>query len=166
MLNKLATLSESVTGSHPIIDQWLLSRRQLLVAYYKLAGITPGKHADTHYDERSLTLFSQHLVDYLSCGHFRNFEHAEALLTGQPLQPILGLLYPQLEQNTHMLLELYERYLEPAILMHDPNLLNKIISEIGETIENRFMLEDQLIITVKSQLVATSVQSQPMKIIS
>ncbi len=43
MLNQLDNLTERVRGSNKLVDRWLHVRKHLLVAYYNLVGIKPGK---------------------------------------------------------------------------------------------------------------------------
>lgn len=44
MLNQLENLTERVGGSNELVDRWLHVRKHLLVAYYKLVGLKPGKN--------------------------------------------------------------------------------------------------------------------------
>ncbi|SQC21353.1 Regulator of sigma D [Klebsiella pneumoniae] len=43
MLNQLENLTERVGGSNELVDRWLQVRKHLLVAYYNLVGLKPGK---------------------------------------------------------------------------------------------------------------------------
>ena len=43
MLNQLESLTERLGGSNKLIDFWLNERKQLLISYYNLVGIKPGK---------------------------------------------------------------------------------------------------------------------------
>jgi len=43
MLNQLENLTERVGGCNKLVDRWLHVRKHLLVAYYNLVGIKPGK---------------------------------------------------------------------------------------------------------------------------
>ena len=45
MLNQLESLTERVRGSNKLVDRWLHVRKHLLVAYYNLVGIKPGKES-------------------------------------------------------------------------------------------------------------------------
>ena len=45
MLNQLDNLTERVRGSNKLVDRWLHVRKHLLVAYYNLVGIKPGKES-------------------------------------------------------------------------------------------------------------------------
>lgn len=75
MLNQLESLTEHVEGSNKLVDRWLHVRKHLLVAYYNLVGIKPGKESYMRLNEKALDDFCQGLVDYLSAGHFSIYEH-------------------------------------------------------------------------------------------
>lgn len=149
MLTKLANLSEKMTVSHPMIDQWLASRRQLLVAYYQLIGLIPQKNDSERCDEVALDAFCQRLVDYLSSGHFKHYQQIEMLLASQAQQNLLSALYPQLEDSTHTLLALYDTYLEPAISNGEIPKLRNVISEVGMQLDALFDLEDQMLLSTE-----------------
>ena len=55
MLNQLATLAERIGGSNELVDNWLYNRKQLLVHYYNLVGITPGKGSYMQLNEKRWT---------------------------------------------------------------------------------------------------------------
>lgn len=74
MLNQLENLTERVGGSNKLVDRWLDVRKHLLVAYYNLVGIKPGKESYMRLNEKALDDFCQSLVDYLSAGHFSIYE--------------------------------------------------------------------------------------------
>ncbi|ELH6948843.1 Rsd/AlgQ family anti-sigma factor [Escherichia coli] len=95
MLNQLDNLTERVRGSNKLVDRWLHVRKHLLVAYYNLVGIKPGKES-----------YTQQIMDY------------------------------------------YDSSLETAI-DHDNYLeFQQVLSDIGEALEARFVLEDKLILLV------------------
>ena len=161
MLTKLANLSEKITVSHPMIDQWLASRRQLLVAYYQLVGLTPQKNASESCDRAALESFCLRLVDYLSAGHFKHYQQIEMLLASQAQQSLISALYPQLEASTNTLLTLHDTYLEPAIANGEIPKLRNVISEVGMHLESLFDLEDQMLLStslVKSEKATASLQ--------
>ena len=66
MLNQLENLTERVGGSNELVDRWLQVRKHLLVAYYNLVGLKPGKESFMRLNEKALDDFCQSLVDYLS----------------------------------------------------------------------------------------------------
>lgn len=145
MLNQLENLTERVGGSNELVDCWLQVRKHLLVAYYNLVGLKPGKESFMRLNEKALDDFCQSLVDYLSSGHFSIYERIIGEMEGDT--PLLAAtrLYPQLEANTQQMMDYYDTCLENAI-DHDNYLeFQQALSDIGESLEARFALEDKLI---------------------
>ena len=145
MLNQLENLTERVGGSNELVDRWLQVRKHLLVAYYNLVGLKPGKESFMRLNEKALDDFCQSLVDYLSSGHFSIYERISGEMEGDT--PLLAAtrLYPQLEANTQQMMDYYDTCLENAI-DHDNYLeFQQALSDIGESLEARFALEDKLI---------------------
>ncbi|ENI2569336.1 sigma D regulator [Escherichia coli] len=138
MLNQLDNLTGRVRGSNKLVDRWLHVRKHLLVAYYNLVGIKPGKESYMRLNEKALDDFCQSLVDYLSAGHFSIYERILHKLEGNG----------QLEANTQQIMDYYDSSLETAI-DHDNYLeFQQVLSDIGEALEARFVLEDKLILLV------------------
>ena len=96
MLNQLESLTERVGGSNKLVDRWLHVRKQLLVAYYNLVGIKPGKESYMRLNEKALDNFCQSLVDYLSDGHFNIYERIIREMEGTNPYLAATKLYPQL----------------------------------------------------------------------
>ncbi|MCS5452668.1 sigma D regulator [Enterobacter huaxiensis] len=145
MLNQLESLTERVGGSNKLVDRWLHVRKHLLVAYYNLVGIKPGKESYMRLNEKALDDFCQSLVDYLSDGHFNIYERIIREMEGT--SPFLAAtkLYPLLEGNTQQIMDYYDSTLENAI-DHDNYLeFQHALSDLGEALEERFTLEDKLI---------------------
>lgn len=59
MLNQLDNLTEHVRGSNKLVDRWLHVRKHLLVAYYNLVGIKPGKESYMRLNEKPLMIFAR-----------------------------------------------------------------------------------------------------------
>lgn len=57
MLNQLENLTERVGGSNKLVDRWLQVRKHLLVAYYNLVGLKPGKESFMRLNEKALDDF-------------------------------------------------------------------------------------------------------------
>jgi regulator of sigma D len=146
MLNQLESLTERVGGSNKLVDHWLQARKQLLVSYYNLVGIKPGKGSYMQLNEKALDDFCHDLVEYLSAGHFNIYERIISELEGS--SPLLAAtqLYPMLEANTVEIMNYYDSSLENAI--DDDNCLEfqQALSDIGEALAARFTLEDKLIV--------------------
>jgi len=145
MLNQLENLTERVGGSNKLVDRWLHVRKHLLVAYYNLVGLKPGKESWMRLNEKALDDFCQSLVDYLSDGHFNIYERIIREMEGTPPYLAASKLYPLLETNTQLIMDYYDSSLENAI-DHDNYLeFQQALSGLGEALEERFTLEDKLI---------------------
>ncbi|EHN8794666.1 MULTISPECIES: Rsd/AlgQ family anti-sigma factor [Enterobacter] len=148
MLNQLKSLTERVRGSNKLVDRWLHVRKHLLVAYYNLVGIKPGKESFMRLNEKALDDFCQSLVDYLSDGHFNIYERIIREMEGTTPYLAASKLYPLLEANTQQIMDYYDSTLENAI-DHDNYLeFQQALSDLGEALEERFTLEDRLIALV------------------
>ena len=148
MLNQLESLTEHVGGSNKLVDRWLHVRKHLLVAYYNLVGIKPGKESFMRLNEKALDDFCQSLVDYLSDGHFNIYERIIREMEGTSPYLTASKLYPLLEANTQQIMNYYDSTLENAI-DHDNYLeFQQALSDLGEALEERFSLEDKLIALV------------------
>ena len=148
MLNQLESLTERVRGSNKLVDRWLHVRKHLLVAYYNLVGIKPGKESFMRLNEKALDDFCQSLVDYLSDGHFNIYERIIRDMEGTTPFLAASKLYPLLEANTQQIMDYYDSTLENAI-DHDNYLeFQQALSDLGEALEERFTLEDRLIALV------------------
>lgn len=156
MLNQLESLTERVRGSNKLVDRWLHVRKHLLVAYYNLVGIKPGKESFMRLNEKALDDFCQSLVDYLSDGHFNIYERIIREMEGTTPYLAASKLYPLLEANTQQIMDYYDSTLENAI-DHDNYLeFQQTLSDLGEALEERFTLEDKLIALVLDNDVNTS----------
>lgn len=146
MLNQLESLTERVRGSNKLVDRWLHVRKHLLVAYYNLVGLKPGKESFMRLNEKALDDFCQSLVDYhLSDGHFNIYERIIREMEGTTPYLAASKLCPLLEANTQQIMDYYDSTLENAI-DHDNYLeFQQALSDLGEALEERFTLEDKLI---------------------
>lgn len=108
MLNQLESLTEHVGGSNKLVDRWLHVRKHLLVAYYNLVGIKPGKESYMRLNEKALDDFCQSLVDYLSTGHFSIYERILHKLEGNGQLLKATKIWPLLEANTQLIMDYYD----------------------------------------------------------
>ncbi|MEA1062590.1 sigma D regulator [Apirhabdus apintestini] len=148
MLNQLKNLKARVGDGNAFINRWLLARKQLLVAYYNLAGLTPGKSGIAALDEKALDDFCQGLVDYLSTGHFTIYERIIHEMEGKKPLATVCKIWPQLEANTQQIMNYYDTHLETVIGYDNFHALQPVLSELGEALAARFALEDKLIVLV------------------
>ena len=161
MLNQLESLKERIHGHHKLVDRWLNIRKHLLVAYYNLVGLKPGKESYMQLNEKALDDFCQSLVDYLSTGHFSIYERILHKLEGNGQLLKATKIWPLLEANTQRIMDYYDSSLETAI-DHDNCLeFQQVLSDLGEALEARFALEDKLIMLVFDAMHDNAVIKRP-----
>lgn len=146
MLNKLDSLTERVGGINSLVDQWLQTRKNLLIAYYHLAGTKPQKGCRAALDEKALDDFCQGLVDYLSAGHFYVYHRMLDTLVDQKRLEESHNIFLALENNTQRIMAIYDSQLEMIIVSDDGYALHNALSTIGEYLASHFLLEDKLLL--------------------
>ncbi|BBN80149.1 sigma D regulator [Pseudoalteromonas sp. A25] len=147
MLSRLEQAQEKWGGSHSVIDAWLAERQELLLQYYKIAGFSPYDKKDHALpDQMQIQSFCQILMDYLSAGHFEIYDNlVEACEEKGPDSAKLAkALYPRIADTTDVALDFNDKYAENAQeqVLED---FDKDLSRLGEVLESRFELEDELI---------------------
>jgi len=148
MLIRLERLTQRVGGSNEFIDQWLQARKELLVAYCTLVGLKPKKEKHTPLNEKALDNFCHNLVDYLSAGHFHRYQRlVEEVGDANKAQKLAAAkIYPALERNTETIMAFHDSYTDTDIDDDNAFAFHYALSDIGEALDARFSLEDQLII--------------------
>ena len=143
MLERCRNAKERWGGVSTIIDHWLEERQQLISVFVSLQGKEAGEPLNS-----ALSEFCTLLVDYLSSGHFEVYE--QLLREGREfadgsLERSQTLL-PQIQPSTDAALDFNDRYggLERPTL-RQLFQLSQDLSTLGESLEERFELEDQLI---------------------
>ncbi|MDB2384324.1 sigma D regulator [Endozoicomonas sp.] len=142
MLEGCKTAKERWGGVSEIIDRWLNGRQELIVLYCSINGVD-----QLNNDKRPLTVklkeLCQILVDYVSAGHFEVYEqlNQEGLEFDDGGVELAQSLYPQIESNTHLCLD----FNDCCETINNIRSLQEALSALGETLEERFMLEDKLI---------------------
>ena len=147
MLSRLEQAQQKWGGSLSVIDAWLAERQELLLLYCKIAGFSPyDKSEHTLPEQIQIQSFCQILMDYLSAGHFEIYDNiVEACKDKGPESAILAQsLYPKIADTTDIALDFNDKYAETS---EDSVLVefDKDLSQLGETLELRFELEDELI---------------------
>ncbi|EKN3348111.1 sigma D regulator [Yersinia ruckeri] len=147
MLNSLESLTQRVGGSHELIDQWLHARKALLVSYCTVIGIKPPKEKHTPLNQKALDNFCHNLVDYLSSGHFHIYERIIKQVEGatSPKMALTTQFYPALNNNTQTIMAFHDRYTDNEVDQDSCLEFHQALSDIGEALDARFTLEDQLL---------------------
>ncbi|MBO7912314.1 Rsd/AlgQ family anti-sigma factor [Vibrio splendidus] len=157
MLNKFKQIQEQWGGSNEVIDHWLETRQSLIVEYCKLAALQPSSSKATAITElpspEELQKFSQHLVDYISEGHFKIYDMVmdKWQSTGFKATDEINQSYGHIVLTTDPLLNFTDKY--AAIEASDTlEGFDSELSLIGEILEARFAVEDQLIQQIADSL--------------
>ncbi len=140
MLQQLESVKKKWSGKSEVIDRWLRDRQALLVSYCHLAGI--NQRDKCLPDASDISRFCDALMDYLSAGHFEVFDMlVENDEKGLSLK---NELYPKLTITTDAALLFNDRFAD-AVTPEQANKFDYALAQLGETLEERFALEDELI---------------------
>ena len=145
MLNQIETAQERWGGVHKMIDIWLNSRRSLIVQYYELSSCKPLATSEQPLSER-IQVFCQSMMDYCSAGHFEIYEQlmTEAREFDDGGIEFAQTVVPVLDRLTGRCVDFNDQY-DSECPFEALATLPDELSALGETLEERFQLEDQLI---------------------
>ncbi|CAH0542853.1 sigma D regulator [Vibrio marisflavi] len=156
MLNKFKQTQEQWGGSSEVIDHWLETRQLVIVKYCQLASGQPCSAQPTVTTlptPSSLQSFCQHLVDYISEGHFKIYDMVmdKWKATGFEATDEINQAYGKIVLTTEPLLDFTDKY---ASVTQDDGLesFDSDLSLVGEIIEARFEVEDELIKLIAESL--------------
>ncbi|CCQ09279.1 Regulator of sigma D [Pseudoalteromonas luteoviolacea B = ATCC 29581] len=147
MLTRLEEAQAQWGGSHSVIDNWLAERQELLVLYYQVAGCAPyDKNDHALPDHAQIQSFCQILLDYLSAGHFEIYDDLvqQCEKKGPESLKLAQALYPRIAESTDLALDFNDKYAE-ALNESVSADFDRDLSTLGEALELRFELEDELI---------------------
>ncbi len=134
-----------------LVKAWLDERQQLIVLLCALQGIRG--FGNNQPRQQQLKQFCELLMDYISAGYFevyrelvneaRHFHRENPALTRHILQ--------QLDDSTDEALAFNADFEKPGALSKRNDELPQRISHLMQTLEERFALEDQLILSIHQQ---------------
>ena len=143
MLENCKTAQERWGGVSEIIDNWLGSRQALISAFVALPSAAIGEELNMR-----LSNFCDLLMDYLSSGHFEVYE--QLMLEGKEFADGSDAagekMLPLIQVSTDRALDFnddFTRFDEPSVA--EIRDFSTRLSELGESLEERFDLEDKMI---------------------
>lgn len=143
MLEKCRNAKERWGGVSKIIDQWLEQRQQLISTFINLPEARVGEELNLELDK-----FCSLLMDYLSSGHFEVYE--QLLREGSDFADgsveKAQLLLPKIQPSTDVALDFndsFNGFDTPSL--RELREFTAALSHLGEELEGRFEIEDQLI---------------------
>lgn len=160
MYTRLQSARQQWGGSSTAIDSWLEERQQLIVSYCKLAALPPFDKQQQENQlpaQEDILVFCQLLMDYLSAGHFEVYDQivSQCQINGNDSKSLAQALYPKISASTDIALEFNDNYAEPSD-DNDFTTFDLDLSGLGQALEERFGLEDELIQTLHAKHVSVS----------
>lgn len=151
-MQKQVGVTEQSWGLHnQSINNWLLERHKVLTAYCDLAGINPNlQHNNALPKNIYVQHFCQLLMDYVSAGHFEIFEIIleRCQQTASEHIDTVNELCPKIYISTDYALHFNDKYAD-EIDANEFDEFDRNLSLLGNHLEQRFELEDQLISAVQ-----------------
>jgi len=146
MLEGCKDAKERWGGVNDLIDRWLNERQELLVLYVAIKGLKPFSPRETPLSVK-VQAFCQVLMDYCSAGHFEVYEQLikEAQEFDDGGIELARRHYPRLEDITDKCVAFNDKFDSAEHCIENLSDLAKDLSELGELLEERFQLEDDLI---------------------
>lgn len=143
MLNRSNNPEQQFEAVEDLLTRWLKERRAVLGKYTEIV-VTLDSRLDNKALEQRQKALCELLVDYVSAGHFEVFHELinEAESFGDGSCALAEKLMPAIGDTTEVILAYEEKYGESR---GSPEKLKRDLSALGEVLESRFMLEDQLI---------------------
>lgn len=146
MLEGCKSAKERWGGVHKLIDKWLNERQELIVLFCAIKGLKPYSPRETPVSVK-IQAFCQVLMDYCSAGHFEVYEELikEAKEFNDGGLVLAQKLYPRLEEITQHCVAFNDTYDTAEHCLEKMTDLPDDLSLLGEMLEERFQLEDELI---------------------
>lgn len=143
MLEKCRNAQERWGGVSDIIDHWLEERQELISTFVHLPE-QPVEDGLSKQVER----FCELLMDYLSSGHFEVYE--QLLREGSEFDDgsveAAQALFPKIQISTDAALDFNDKYAaSDTLTVRLVKEMASDLSTLGERLEERFELEDQMI---------------------
>lgn len=145
MLENCQNARERWGGVSELIDRWLKERQELLVHYCDLSGT--ADFSQTEALHQKFVRLCEVLVDYVSAGHFEIYEQLiqEAREFDDGGIELAAKVYPRIEKTTETALNFNDQLNGQSMTEDQARALFQQLSELGETLETRFEMEDFLI---------------------
>lgn len=141
-------IKERWSGVDTLIARWLQDRQRVIVDFCAISGVQALAPQTTGSRQTRLQTFCEHLLDYVSSGHFEVYyellREAEEFSDGSAERACA--LLPAITSTTQGVLDFNDCYAEGTPREGvEPGLLAKDLSHLGELLAERFEYEDRLI---------------------
>ncbi|CAB0151758.1 Regulator of sigma D [Pseudidiomarina piscicola] len=153
MLTRQEQAKQRWGGAHQEIDAWLHERQEMLIEYFKLAGLPPyNKRQAALPSAEEIRNFCGLLVDYVSSGHFEIYDRIVRNSTSEPDQTeaLASELFPLISETTEVALAFHDQY-GNSVDETQLNEFDRRLSELAEVLELRMEFEDRLLQSLEQQ---------------
>lgn len=124
------------------IHSWLDARQKMMVGFNVLCLLKPFHLANQKELRRAIEEFCGDLIDYMSFGQFKIFEHLVHLAPSQPQKNnTMKHLLSNIFSSTIQGIEFHDKYMAQADYSH----FEQDLSKLGEHLAHRLDWEDQLL---------------------
>ena len=132
-----------------LVQAWLRERQQLLYLLCAVQGLRGLEHDREPLDTR-VSRLCEVLVDYISAGYFEIYQELarEARWVRHDNGRLIRHMLSRLEASTDEALRFNEDFDTPEQIRDRQNELPARLSRLLELLEERFALEDQLILSI------------------
>jgi regulator of sigma D len=148
------TTLQKVDDKYSWINDMIKARKELVIQYMNMLNASmprsSNKNEACYPSYGDVTKFCDHLVDYMSHGHFDLFPKILELIenaSGRSLS-IANRTLPRIEDTTEYLMKFTDKYAED---LNEAKMatVQKDLASIGKALEVRFKNEDRLIIALR-----------------
>ncbi|MFN3712342.1 MAG: Rsd/AlgQ family anti-sigma factor [Alcanivoracaceae bacterium] len=132
-----------------LVQQWLGERQLLLHTLFNLRTLTSSDRQRNPLPQR-VQQFCQLLVDYISAGYFEIYRELarEARYTQHENPALIASILRRLEESTDAALTFNDDFDDVDRIVSQQGKLPQRLNELLVKLEERFALEDQLIVSI------------------
>ena len=150
----LNTKFQDVDAKYSWINEMIKARQELVILYMKILNVSLSRSSNKNdicypsYED--VSSFCNHLVDYMSHGHFDLYPKILELIenaSGRSLS-IVNKVLPKIEKTTEYLMNFTDKYSDDL----DESKMATVqqdLASIGKAMEVRFKNEDRLVIALR-----------------
>lgn len=148
------TKFQDVDAKYSWINEMIKARQELVILYMKILNVSLSRSSNKNdicypsYED--VSSFCNHLVDYMSHGHFDLYPKILELIenaSGRSLS-IVNKVLPKIEKTTEYLMNFTDKYSDDL----DESKMATVqqdLASIGKAMEVRFKNEDRLVIALR-----------------
>lgn len=142
MLDKLKCKEAIYLGVENIVQHWLKSRQELIIQFCEFSQ---AEWSNSEENAEKIALFCQALMDYVSTGHFEVYDQLlnEAKAFDDTLSVTTQEIHAKLTLNASELVKFNDIFASKEVMTLSKT--KQLLCQIGEMLDKRFLLEDQLI---------------------